>query len=96
MLKMNNRVPFRVQALDGEKAVLWIDSQYNDTVEATMPGVIAAEETERSIDMFVHTREYSITLDPLAATQQHAIDALTDYLNVQLGIPATPPITQEG
>ena len=70
-------------------------SGHMDVVEATMPGVIAAEETERSIDMFVHTREFELTLDPLAATPQDAIHALTDYLNGAIGIPATP-ITQEG
>lgn len=98
-LKMNNRVPFRIHALPSisiipDKAFLWIDSAHMDVVKATMPGVIKAEETERSVDSFVHTREFELSLDPLAESQQDAINALTDYLNAEIGIPATP--AQEG
>lgn len=101
-MKMSSRVPYRIKPVDDEKVILWIDSAHNDVVEATMPGVIAAEETERSLDMFVHTREYFITLDPLATTPDHAMHALADYLNAEIGIepsPSTPPVSavvQEG
>lgn len=88
-LKMEQREPFRIQSL-GDKHVLWIDSQYMDVVKDTMPGVIDAEETERSIDNFVHTREFEITLDPLAKTPQDAIAALTTYLNAAIGIEQLP------
>lgn len=93
-LKMDSRLAFRIQHMANNKAVLWIDSAHNDAVKNTMPGVIAAEETDRSIESFVHTREYAITLDPLATTPDHAMSALAGYLNAALGIepsPTSPP-----
>lgn len=78
------RVPFRIQQID-DKAILWIDAAHMDVIEATMPGVITADETDRSLDMVVHTREFECVLDPLAETPDVAIQALTAYLNEAIG-----------